>query len=315
MKMHRILSRLFCFSRPRRAAALMVFLALLASCSLALPSVRLNAMLLLQAVNNRMKAARSSAVPPQLTVETNGSFEYEQWVQMMYRAPTSPNTWHLASTITNTGSNAVEVVPVYLYSEVSPSDAAVYENSATISPKSYVQDFSSEAQKGITTAPEDLTGKIEMGVALPMDQLDHFPDSPGSLAAMVGSRTFDAAIAVDAKPAAWGKLKVGPHSTISATWEFPSIWAAPRKLRFDKAFEVIHLGPVVRSLAAPHPPAYLVAVHLNYEPGEAITLKQASFQLIKVTPNLPQELLKTFPNNRVSVTEFGNAVTKIAAEP
>jgi len=119
---------------------------------------------LIQAVGSRAGAVVTTRRTPELAVTTEGSFAYEGFAQMFSGTmPVSPNTWHLVSTITNNGSSAVEIVPIYLYSEASPSGTDAFLNASTICPKSYVQDFSPNAQKGLTIAPEDLSGSLETG--------------------------------------------------------------------------------------------------------------------------------------------------------
>ena len=155
MKMQHTLSRVFRAFGQNRAVALAVLMALGVSCGLASTKVRSNAMLLIQAVRSRAGSVAGAQRTPQLTAVTEGTFEYEGFMHTFSGSmPSSPNTWHLVSTITNGDTKAVEIVPLYLYSESSPSDKNGFENSATICPKSYVHDFSEDAQKGLTLAPE-----------------------------------------------------------------------------------------------------------------------------------------------------------------
>ena len=254
--------------------------------------------------------------PPAVTVVVEVSFQYERFMQMISRVPTAPNSWHMESKIASNDLRQIEVLPIYLYSEVQPSKTNASENSGTICPKSFSHAFSAAAQDGLTIAPTDLSGKIETTVALPADQMDEPPDlSRGSsIAAMIGERTFAAALTVDAKPVGWGKLIVSPHSTINATWEFGSIWAAPEKVRTDESFQIVHLGPVIRSVSAAPGEEYLVVVRLNYVPKEnGGNMKQSSVQFLKVTPSLPKDFAKTFPDFP-SVEEFGNATTRLVTE-
>ena len=257
-------------------ASLLLLVAVAASCSFAFATIRNKTLSLIQAVGSKAGAVVTPRRTPELAITTEGSFAYEGFAQMFSGTmPVSPNTWHLVSAITNNGPSAVEIVPIYLYSEASPSGKDAFLNSATICPKSYVQDFSANAQKGLTIAPEDLSGSLETGVALPMEQLDTFPDTPGSLAAMVGSRSFAAAITVDKKPTGWASVKVGPHSVISTTWEFASVWASPKKVRTDPTFEIVYVGPIVRPTGGTRGKSYVVVAKLSAvdEAGEN-TIKQ-----------------------------------------
>ena len=62
--------------------------------------------------------------------------------------------------------------------------------------------------------------------------------------------------------------------------------------------------------------SYLVVAKLSAAiEGEKITLKQTSFQLLAITPSLPQDIAKAFPGNSVTLTDFSNAAVKIAGEP
>jgi hypothetical protein len=305
-------------SRISRVVATVLLVALVLG-GLALSYAHKSVGELLQAVNAKRNNTRPpvQVVAPPLTVETDGSFQYEQWMQMLSRVPTAPNTWHIESKITNDASNVIEVLPMYLYSEVYPNGPETFENSNMICPKSYTHAFSEEVQKGLIVPPEDLGGKIEKVVGLPMDQLDRAPNlgQGGSIAAMVGSRTFAASLAIDAKPVLWGKLSLSPHASVNATWEFESIWAAHRKARFDSAFGIVHLGPLIRSVSATRARSYLVVVRLSCEPKEGrISLKQSSFQLQEISSSLAEDLSKLFPNHRPSVEEFGAAAIKIASE-
>jgi len=250
---------------------------------------------------------------PALTVVVEGSFQYEQFMQMVSRVPTAPNSWHIESKITSNDHSQIEVLPIYLYSEIQPGKTNAFENSSTICPKSFSHAFTAAAQHGLTIAPTDLSGTIQTTVGLPMRQMDEPPDlSRGnSIAAMVGSHTFAAALTVDAKPVGWGKLSISPHSTINAIWEFGSIWAAPEKVRPDESFQIVQLGPVIRSVSAAPRREYLVVVRLNYVPtGNGGNMKQSSVQFIKVTPSLPKDIAKAFPGFP-SVEEFGNATTRL----
>lgn len=311
------MGRVFRAFPKHRTAALLLLGAAAVSCSLAFTTVRTNAMLLIQTVGSKAGTAVAARRTPQLAVATEGSFEYEGFAQMFSGTmPVSPNTWHLVSTITNNGPSVVEIVPIFLYSETSPKDTHGLLNTATICPKSYVQDFSADAQKGLTIAPEDLSGSVETGIALPMEQMDTFPDSPGSIAAMISSRSFAAAVTVDTKPTGWASAKIGPHSVIGTTWEFPSIWAAPGKVRFDPAFEIVLAGPIVRPADGMHGKSYLVVAKLNaVDDAGKNTIKQTSFQLMAITPTLSQDLAKAFPANRGVLTDFANAAVKVTAEP
>lgn len=303
--------------RQNRAVAPVILVGAAISCSLAFAAVRNNAMLLIQAVSNRAGTVVAARRTPQLAVLTEGSFDYEGFAQMFSgMMPVSPNTWHLVSTITNNGPSAVEVEPIYFYSEASPADKDGFGNSATICPKSNVPDFSADGQKGLIIAPEDLSGTVNTGFALPMEQMDAFPDSPGSIAAMISSRSFAAAVTVDTKPAGWISAKIGSHSVISATWEFASIWAAPGKVRLDPAFEIVQVGPIIRPADGMHGKSYLVVAKLSADDdGGKNTIKQTSFQLMAITPTLSQDLAKAFPGNRGALSSFGDAIVKIAAGP
>jgi len=317
MNLREFPGRVFRVFLLHRTASLLLLVAVAASCSFAFATVRGKTLSLIQAVGSRAGAVVTTRRTPELAVTTEGSFAYEGFAQMFSGTmPVSPNTWHLVSTITNNGSSAVEIVPIYLYSEASPSGTDAFLNASTICPKSYVQDFSPNAQNGLTIAPEDLSGSLETGVALPMEQLDMFPDSPGSLAAMVGSRSFDAAITVDKTPAGWARAKIGPHSVIGTTWEFASVWASPMKVRTNPAFEIVFVGPIVRPADGTHGKSYLVVAKLSAvdEAGKN-TIKQASFQLMAITPTLSQDLAKAFPANHGALIDFGDAVAKIVAGP
>lgn len=274
----------------------------------------------LQAVNAKKNTSRTPlhVAAPILNVETHASFQYEQWMEMINRVPTAPNTWHVESKITNNGSSPIEVFPMYLYSEAYPSKPEAWENSSTICPKSYSHAFSAAAQDGLTIAPEDLSGKVQQEVFLPMDQLSQPPDLShgGTFAGMTTDRTFTAALSVDAKAVSWGKSRLDRSSTVDATWEFQSIWAARREIRSGPGFYAVQLGPVIRSASATRGTTYLVVVRFEYDPNENGTaMKQSSVQLQEITPALPQDLSKAFPNNRPSVEEFGNAALKIGTEP
>jgi hypothetical protein len=305
-----------------RSRLIVVLLALLAAgalVSFAFRPVRAHAILLLQAASKGKIAAAATPriLPPKLTVATEGSFDYEAFAQMFSGTmPVGPNTWHLVSNLTNNSPGAVEVVPIYLYSEASPSDPNGFWNTATICPKSYLQDFSADAQKGLTAAPEDLSGTLNTGVALPMEQMDTFPKISGSLPAMISERSFDAAITVDTKPAGWASVKIGPSSAMTMKWEFASIWASPGKVRLDPAFEIVFAGPIVRPAEGTHGKSYLVVAKLSAanEAGKD-TIKQTSFELLAITPTLPQDLGKAFPGNRGALTDFSDAAVKIAAGP
>jgi len=276
--------------------------------------------------NASKKKADSSAVIkkkdgnfgiPVLTVETEISFQYEYFVSGPFSTmPTDPNSWHIESKITCKTSGQIEALPIYLYSEVQPGHSVILENSSTICPKSYAHAFSSEVQDGLTIAPEDLSGKIYTNVALPLHQLDEMPglSNGGSLPAMVGSHTYTASLTVDKNPIEWGKFSIGPEATVNTSWEFGSIWAVPEKVRSDTMFEMIHLGPVIRSTSAARGDSYLVGVKLRYIPKPSGgNMEQSSVKFIKITPDLSENLSKAFPNCP-SVKEFGNAIVKLTVE-
>ncbi len=304
-------------------AILFATVVVFAACCLALRPIRNRTVGFLEAMGSRAGAygnALASGSPlrfaPSLKVETSGSFDYEQFAQMFSGSmPTDPNQWHLVSAITNNGAHPIEIIPVYLYSEASPADTHDFLNTATIVPNSYAHDFPKDAPDGLMIAPGDLSGTVATMVALPAEQLDSVPASPATLAGMMGNRTLAAALAVDAKPALWRATMIAPRSSMKATWEFQSIWASPNKLRLDPGFEVVHLGPIVRSTAGLNSEAYLVAVKLTCAPSKSgVVMSQSSSQVLEISKTLSQNLVKVFPNNQAALTQFADAAVKIAAE-
>jgi hypothetical protein len=271
-----------------------------------------------------LRAAKNSSLavfrvaPPSVKVETSASFEYEQWTQMLSLVPTSPNTWYIESKITNDSASAIEVLPLYLYSEAFPNKTVTWTNTSSICPKAYKHAYSEKQQELLTFAPEDLSGKIHSTIFLPIEQLDQPPDlSHGiTFGGMISTRDYPVALNVDGKPALWAKLKLEPHSAAEAVWQFESIWAPPQKTRSDPAFEIVQLGPIIRAGAGAQAKAYVVVVrHTDASSAKGIKTEQASWHLQAVAPTLAQELSKAFPNNNSPVENYGNAALKLAAEP
>jgi hypothetical protein len=313
------------FNHPTRflIAILFATVVVFAACCFALRPIRNRTVGFLEAMGSRAGAygkALASGSPlrfaPSLRVETSGSFEYEQFAQMFSGSmPTDPNQWHLMSAITNSGTHPIEIIPAYLYSEASPADTHGFLNTATIVPSSYAHDFPKDAQDGLMIAPGDLSGTVVTTVALPAEQLDSVPAAPAALAGMIGDRTLAAALAVDAKPVLWGATKIAPGSSMKVTWEFQSIWASPNKLRLDPGFEVVHLGPIVRSTAGLNSAASLVVVRLKCALSKSgVVMSQSSSQVLEISKTLSQSLVKVFPSNQAAIAQFANAAEKIAAE-
>jgi hypothetical protein len=257
---------------------------------------------------------------PILSVDTNVSIQYEQFNGAIYGFPSAPNIWHIASRITNNGSTPIEIQPIYLYSEARQSHSGTVENSNTICPRSYAHEFDPAKEGlpyGLTIAPNDLSGEVQKEVPLPMHQLDA-PQSAGDMVrssgVIVGAvHTYAAELTLDDKPVGWEKIKLSPHSTFNAAWAFPSSWAAPDGVRSDPAFEMMHLGPIIRISASDPTETYLVVTRLNYVVGG--WMKQSSFQVVKITPTLPGDLANPFLDNHSSVEKFASAVLRIASEP
>ncbi len=263
------------------------------------------------------RQSSTSQKPPALTVDTNTSFKYERWVEAISRVPVEPNKWHIESKITVSGTGWVDVLPMYLYGEADPSSSNKWENAGIICPKIFVHSFRKSEQDTLAIARNGLKrcGPIDPRTSNGSIERTAKSEPGESLPAMISIGTLAATLIVDGKPARWEKFRIEPHATIDTIWEFGSIWAAPEKIRTDKAFQVVHLGPIIRWASATPGDAYLVVAKLNSVPnanGEKSA--QSSVQLINISPSLPQELVNAFPAFP-SVKEYAEAATRLAHEP
>ena len=317
MNLREFPGRVFRVFLLHRTASLLLLVAVAASCSFAFATVRGKTLSLIQAVGSRAGAVVTTRRTPELAVTTEGSFAYEGFAQMFSGTmPVSPNTWHLVSTITNNGSSAVEIVPIYLYSEASPSGTDAFLNRIDHLPEILRAGFFPECAKG----PDHRAGRsfgesgdggsASHGAVGYVSRFSWFACRHGWLTVL---RCGDHR---DKTPAGWARAKIGPHSVIGTTWEFASVWASPMKVRTNPAFEIVYVGPIVRPADGTHGKSYLVVAKLSAvdEAGKN-TIKQASFQLMAITPTLSQDLAKAFPANHGAFIDFGDAAVKIAAGP